>query len=66
MKLASEGSGQDQQRRELLIAWIGILLAPLTWIVSFEANYALAPYACQSRSPLVLHAVSTIALAVSG
>jgi len=57
-------SAQDQ--KDLLIAWIGILLAPVTWIVSFELNYALVPFACQSRSTWPLHSISIFALAIAG
>lgn len=60
----SNQSAQDQ--KDLLIAWIGILLAPATWIVSFELNYALVPFACQSRSTWPLHSTSIVALVIAG
>jgi hypothetical protein len=41
----------------------GLLLAPIAWFASLEANFALAPLACAGRGKGVLLAVSAIALA---
>lgn len=55
----------QQDQKDLLAAWTGILLAPLTWVVSFELNYAMVPFACQSRSTWPLHSTSVVALAIA-
>ena len=54
-----------RSHQTLLAAWIGILLAPAAWIVSFEIKYAAVPYACQSHSTLVLHSVSAVAMIIA-
>lgn len=66
MTSRGESNQPAQDQKDLLIAWTGILLAPVTWIVSFEFNYALVPFACQSRSTWPLHATSLVALAIAG
>jgi hypothetical protein len=52
--------------KTLLIAWVGILLAPLTWIIAFEINYVTVPFACQSGSKILHHLVSMTALTFAG
>ena len=47
--------------RELAL-WTGILAGPIVWLVSFEANFALAPWACVTRGKLALYGVSILAL----
>ena len=46
-------------------AWIGIVVAGLAWIGSFEVNYVMVPFACQSRNIWLLHTISVAALAVA-
>jgi hypothetical protein len=45
-----------------LILWIVVLGAPLAWLCSFEAIFALAPWACTFQSKLALYGVSGAAL----
>ncbi|MGA8026522.1 MAG: hypothetical protein WB992_05210 [Bryobacteraceae bacterium] len=45
--------------------WTGILAGPIVWLISFEANFALAPWACVFQWKLALYLVSIAALAVS-
>ena len=42
--------------------WIGVLAGPVVWLCSFEANYALAPWACIFQAKLALYLVSLAAL----
>lgn len=43
----------------------GLLLAPLVWFASLEANFALAPLACAGRGNSVLLLISAAALALA-
>jgi hypothetical protein len=44
------------------ILWAGVLAGPIVWLLSFEANYALAPWACTFQAKLGLYLVSLAAL----
>ena len=48
-----------------LALWTGILAGPAVWLISFEANFALAPWACIFQAKLALYVVSLIALLLS-
>ena len=41
-------------KRDLAL-WITVLAGPVLWLCAFEANFALAPYACifQSKAALI-------------
>ncbi len=45
--------------------WTSILAGPIVWLLSFEANFALAPWACIFQAKLALYIVSLIALILS-
>lgn len=47
------------------VLWTGILTGPVVWLVSFEINYALAPWACVTEQKAALYFVSLLALIVS-
>ncbi|MBV8866262.1 MAG: hypothetical protein JO210_12790 [Acidobacteriaceae bacterium] len=47
-----------------LALWIGVLGGPLIWLCSFEARFALAPWACTFQSKAALFAVALAALAL--
>jgi hypothetical protein len=51
-------------KRDLLL-WTGILGGAIAWLLSFEANFALAPLACVMQGKLALYVISLIALAVT-
>lgn len=42
--------------------WTGVLAGPIVWLLSFEANFALAPWACTFDAKLALYIISVIAL----
>ena len=42
--------------------WTGILAGPIIWLISFEAKFALAPWACVAQGKLGLYSVSILAL----
>ncbi len=48
-------------KRDLAL-WTGLLAGPVIWLLSFEANFALAPWACEFQAKLALYVVSIIAL----
>jgi hypothetical protein len=45
--------------------WIGILAGPIVWLVSFEASFALVPWACLFQAKLALYSVRILALALA-
>ena len=45
--------------------WTGVLAAPIVWLISFEANFALAPLACTLETKLALYIISICALALA-
>lgn len=48
-------------RRNLLL-WISVLGGPLVWLSSFEARFALVPWACTFQNKAGLYAVFAAAL----
>jgi hypothetical protein len=48
-------------KRDLAL-WAGVLGGPLIWLCSFEARFALAPWACIFQTKLALYAVAIAAL----
>ena len=46
-----------------LALWTGILAGPVVWLISFQANYALVPWACIFGGKLALYLVSVAAIA---
>lgn len=42
--------------------WTGLLGGPVVWLASFEARFALAPWACTFQNKWALHAVAIAAL----
>ena len=48
-------------KRDLAL-WTGILAGPAVWLFSFEANFALAPWACDFQNKLALFLVTIAAL----
>ncbi len=45
-----------------LALWTGVLGGPLTWLMSFEARFALIPWACTFQSKLAVLGVAVLAL----
>jgi hypothetical protein len=45
--------------------WTGILASPIVWLVSFEASFALVPWACLFQAKLALYIVRILALALT-
>ncbi len=48
-----------------LALWTGILAGPIVWLISFEALFALNPWACIFQTKLALFIVSIVAFALS-
>ena len=49
-----------------LALWTGILAGPIIWLLSFEALFALNPWACTFQTKLALYIVSLLAFVLSG
>jgi hypothetical protein len=43
----------------------GLILAPMAWFASLEANFALAPWACGGHGKSILLLVSAVALSLA-
>ncbi len=52
----------SESLRRNLALWTGVLAGPVLWLSSFEANFALAPWACIFQAKLALYLVSIAAL----
>lgn len=54
--------------RHLVALWLGLLLAPVAFLVNLEVAYALVPTACSAGTRLPVHLVHFVSLliAVSG
>jgi hypothetical protein len=50
-------------RRDLLL-WTVVLAPPIIWLLSFEAVFALAPWACTFQTKLALYLVSLCAFLI--
>ena len=50
--------------RELQL-WIAVLLSPTVWLISFLANFALAPWACSLGWKPALFVVTGVSLALT-
>ena len=51
-------------KRDLAL-WISVLAGPLLWLMSFEALFALAPWACTFQDKLALYMVTLAAFILS-
>jgi hypothetical protein len=45
-----------------LALWTGVLAGPIVWLLSFEAKFALAPWACTFQSEAALYSIAIAAL----
>lgn len=45
-----------------LALWTGVLGGPIVWLCSFEARFALAPWACTFQNKWALYGVALAAL----
>jgi hypothetical protein len=43
--------------RQIRALWVGLLLAPVAFLINLEVAYALVPTACASRNGLPVHLV---------
>src|SRR5207302_7538129 len=62
--LLGSTSGADAMSRNAAL-WTGVLAGPIIWLLSFEANFALAPWACIFQAKLALYIVSILALVLA-
>ena len=53
------------QTRGILWLWVGLLTAPLAFLLHLEVNYALVTQLCQSEHKLAMHMVTLAFLLVS-
>lgn len=49
-----------------LALWTGLLGGPIIWMCSFEARFALAPWACTFQNKWALYGVALAALILCG
>ena len=51
-------------KRDLLL-WTPILISPLVWFISMEANFALAPLACDAHAAVWIYVVSFASILIT-
>jgi hypothetical protein len=49
-------------QRQIRGLWVGLLLAPVAFLINLELAYALVPTACSSRNALPVHLVHAVCL----
>jgi hypothetical protein len=49
-------------KNQNLLLWISVLGGPFVWLCSFEARFALVPWACTFQSKLALFGIAVVAL----
>ena len=49
-------------RTHNLALWTGVLAGPVVWLFSFQANFTLAPWACEFNTKVALFLVTIAAL----
>jgi len=52
------GKDPHDERSGVLLLWVGVLMAPIVWLVQFEVRYALVEWICARQSRIVLHLLS--------
>jgi hypothetical protein len=53
-------------KKQDLLLWISVLGGPIVWLLSFEARFALVPWACTFQSKMALFGVLIAALVLCG
>jgi hypothetical protein len=48
-----------------IMLWSGLAIPPISWLLSLEANFILAPLACGGHGKVYLYLVTSIALALA-
>ena len=46
----------------LLALWTGLLAGPIIWLMQFQTNYTLVPWACRSGEHFLIYIVVAVAL----
>jgi len=49
-------------KNQNLLLWISVLGGPFVWLCSFEARFAMVPWACTFQSKLALFGIAIAAL----
>jgi hypothetical protein len=63
--MTTESQLEHSSPRENLALWIGILGTPLLWLVQFQINYMLVPWACATGHRWPLHATTALFLVLA-
>ena len=64
-KREAKAAEEFSQPRGKFWLWVGLLTAPLVFLLHLEANYALVTQLCQSTHKMGMHLVTLTALLVS-
>jgi protein-S-isoprenylcysteine O-methyltransferase Ste14 len=57
-KKETQAKAESNGKRSLLTLWAGVLLAPLAFLSSLQANYTLTQKLCPGGRTLLLHVVT--------
>ena len=64
-KSRAKAEGEFAQTRGKVWLWIGVLTAPLAFLLHLEVNYALVTQLCQSTHKLSMHLVTLLFLLIA-
>jgi hypothetical protein len=56
--MENERKQSNHERAGFLLLWAGVLMAPIAWLIQFEARYALVQWVCARHNRLPLHLLS--------
>jgi len=59
----SEQSTIESQQMGTSSLWVGVIGAPLLWLIQLAISYALVPWVCHTRKFVPLHLVTIASLA---
>jgi hypothetical protein len=61
----SKAEGEFAHKRGKVWLWVGVLIAPLAFLLHLQVNYALVTQLCQSTHKLSMHLVTLLFLLIA-
>jgi hypothetical protein len=52
------------ERQGYLLLWVGVLLAPIAWLIQFEIRYSLVAAVCENNTRIPLYIISGVFFAI--
>ena len=60
--MAEAEAKKYNRSRGLLALWTGLLAGPVVWLLQFQTNYTLVPWACRSGAHFLIYLVAAVAV----